>query len=339
MTTKIKRNLELLENIKILDLKAENIDDILKLIRKIYGDEYADKKFYSRELIMNYFSKSLYKSRKKIFWKGAFYNEKLIGQMLYILKHGAGFLILTMVDKDFQEVGIVTLLGSEMVKIPSYLKLDDMRCTYAIVNKNNLPMIKLLTNFKFINLGTLPMCNENDSLWIYGRIFKDLNWKMISPYINLSSEIYRKIKSAKLKRIISTQSSPLVSHKTQEEKLLMKRNETIFYKKILFYSESRHKYAELIENQIQKSWYDAKLCNENYPLNKKRQIIEKIMNEFNKNDNISSLSFIINVNDQESQKILLNNNSKLYAYLPYYYKEKDMLLMGFSKIKEGGRIS
>ena len=335
--TKIKRDLGFLKKVEIKDIRHEHIDEILSLIRNNYGNEYPDAEFYNQISLKKYITHSINRTTHKIYWRGAFFQNKLIAQILFIPKHGTGFLNLTMVHNDYQDMGVLSLLGSKMMKVQYDLKISDMRCTYAIVNNTNIPMIQILKKFKFVRLGTLPAYNHNKFLLIYGRVFKDFNWKMIKPYLYLSPEIYKKIKKAKLKRIISTDSAPILSSKKIEKNIHIERIKRLSNNKILFYFYPGDKCAELIENCNQKSWYDVRLITEKLNFNEKKQIFEKIIDEFNTSVNVNSISFTIDINDRESQRILLSNKMRLYAYLPYYYYEKDMLLIGYSKIEEGGK--
>ena len=338
---KIKRDLDYSKTIVIKDIGIEHIQQILVLLKNVYGENYPELEFYNPKFLKKFIVQSIDKNNYKIHWKGAFYQDKLIGQMIYVTKHGTTFLISTMVHKDYHNSGVITLIGNEMVKIPDTVDISNMRTTYAIVNKRNLKMIQVLKNFKFTEFGTIPKHDSKESLILFGRIFKDFHWKIIKPHINLSPEIYRKIKKATIKRLISSQPPSIISLKENNNnnnniEFIKNKDKRFSKNKILVFINGKDKCAEIIEPKDQKSWYDVRFTNNILDFNERKQIIKKIIEGFIKKEMIKSLSFIIEVNDRDSQEILLRYKAKLYAYLPYYYYEYDMLLLGFSKLNNGG---
>ena len=59
-----------------------------------------------------------------------------------------------------------------------------------------------------------------------------------------------------------------------------------------------------------------------------------ILQEYSYNNEINSISFPLPVDDTVSQNILIGLGAKYYAYLPFYYRDYDSILLGFSKIEK-----
>jgi RimJ/RimL family protein N-acetyltransferase len=322
------------KNIEVRDLNYEDVPKVINLIKKIYGKEYHEKEFYEPIVIHSIIKDSKEKKRDKVYWKGGFLGNTLIGQMLFIIRNGAGFLECTMVDDEFKGKRVITRISLEMVKILEEMKDTDVKCIYAFVHHKNVPIIKILNNFGFYYYGTIPAHENGEYLLVYGRIVYDFKWKMINPHIKLCPELFKIIKRAKLKRLISALETPglLLPHQKIKDIKITRLSNSYPYKLIIS-TEDGTTLAELLENKFQKSWYDFRI-NKNLTLDIKKQIIKKIIQIFQNHMGINSLSFIIEIDDKMTQSLLLNLGAKLYAILPFYFEKNDMILMGFSKIEE-----
>ncbi|MFW9990278.1 MAG: GNAT family N-acetyltransferase [Candidatus Odinarchaeota archaeon] len=314
----------------IRDLVPEDAGKIIKLIKKVYGESYFEREYYDIEFIQR-------KLREKhAYWKGAFINGTMIGQMLFTLSHNAGYLKVTMADPEFRALGIITQISIEMIKMKEIMNSLVLKCVYAIIDKNNLPIIKILNNFNFKYLGKIPNHDHYKGLIIYGLILYDFNWKMIKPHLKLSSSIYHSIQTAELKRVISTtifkKNSRIINNfdiEITNSKIKFDR-----VKKFQICLKNGKAIAEITENHYQKCWYDFKFLIDDLSLLNKRKVIELILFEYSNNNKINSISFPIPVHDTVSQNILINLGAKYYAYLPFYYREYDSILLGFSKIEK-----
>ncbi len=329
---KSKCYLEDNKKIIIRNVKINDINQILKLINDIYGKEYSDGEFYNSNYLKKLIKKSNVNKKFKIIWQCAYYGDRLIGQVMLQKQFGIAIVKLAMVDNNFKNMGIMNLLGSKLTEYIDDLKNSNINCVYAVIDQKNLKMIQVLENFKFKKFGSLPKHNLSENLLIYGRILKDFYWKMIKPDIRLSKNIYKLTKEAKIKRIISTEI--FIPSFSENQKLILSfkiNNNNFLKKKIYLVNENAKIYAEISENQH--SWYNIKLTGNNLNYWEKKQILETIIEKFNLKIDIGSLSFIIDVNDKESQQILKDNQLNLYAYLPFYYNHKDMVLLGSSKIE------
>lgn len=326
---------KLLKNIYIRDLIKNDSEKIINLIKKVYGKFYFEEEYYDIDFIQK-------KLREKYtYWKGAVLNDKLIGQMLFTLGHGAGYLKLTMTDPEFQGKRIISQMGLEMMKVKKNMNSSIFKCAYAIITENNFPMKKILNNFNFRYLGRIPYHENNKGLIIFGRVMYDLNWKIIRPHLKLGPLIYESIRSAGIKRIMST------SNLNDNSLFHIKNNIEIFRSKVKYgdtnivqiHNKKREKIAEFVENQYQKCWYDFRFLRNNLDLVSKKKIINKVLQEYSQNKSINAISFPIHVDDVISQNMLINLGAKYYAYLPFYFKDYDSILLGFSKIEKGGVFS
>ncbi|MBN1216934.1 MAG: hypothetical protein JXA99_16020 [Candidatus Lokiarchaeota archaeon] len=329
---KSKCYLEEKKKIIIRNVEINDINQILKLINDIYGKEYSDGEFYNSNYLKKLIKKSNVNEKSKIIWKCAYYGDHLIGQVILQKQFGIAIVKLAMVHNNFKNMGIMNLLGLKLAEYIDDLKNSNIFCVYAVVNQKNLKMIQVLENFKFKKYGSLPKHNLSENLLIYGRILKDFYWKMIKPDIKLSTNIYKIIKEAEIKRIISTEVFIPSFSENQKIILSIKINKhSLLKKKIYLMDEDDKIYAEISGNQH--SWFNIRLISNNLTYCEKKQIFETIIKKFNLKGDIRSLSFIIDVNDKESQQILKENQLNLYAYLPFYYNHKDMVLLGSSKIE------
>ncbi|MFX1314085.1 MAG: GNAT family N-acetyltransferase, partial [Promethearchaeota archaeon] len=259
-----------------------------------------------------------------------------IGQMLFTIDHNAGYLKVTMVDPEFQEQGIATQIGFEMLKVEKLMNALIFKCVYAIINEGNVPIIKVLKNFNFKFLGRIPPYEHNKGLIIFGLIRYDYSWKMIKPHLKLCHTVYNIIKSISLKRIISASNFNINSHSIENYDLELIRSDVGNHEKKIFQIRTikGENIAEIIENQYQNSWYDFSFLRNNLSLTDKKKVLDRILQEYSFKKNIHSISFPIPINDVYSQKILIDSGAKFYAYLPFYYRDYDSILLGFSKFKK-----
>ncbi|MFX0023248.1 MAG: GNAT family N-acetyltransferase [Candidatus Hermodarchaeota archaeon] len=320
----------MLSNIYIRNLFENDSEKIVDLIKKVYGKFYFEEIYYDT----HYIQKKI--REKHTYWKGAFLNDKLIGQMLFTLSHDAGYLKLTMADPEFQGKGIISKMGLEMMKVKKNMNSSIFKCVYAIITENNVPMVKILKKFNFKYLGRIPYHENNKGLIIFGLVLYDLNWKIIRPHLKLGPSVYESIQSAGIKRIMSSSnlndnSNFHINHKIEIFRSKKKYNGT---NTIQICNTNKECIAELIENQHQKCWYDFKLLRNNIDLASKKKLINRILQEYSHNKHINAISFPIHVDDVVSQNMLINLGAKYYAYLPFYFKDYDSILLGFSKIEK-----
>ena len=328
---------KILRQVEIRDITYENLDDIINLIKEIYEDDYPEKEFYDNKIINSYIKDNI--DKNNVYWKGAFYKGKLIGQMLSVVKHGVAFLKLAIVSQKFRGMGVMTLVSFHMEQILKNLNESDLKCIYAFVSSKNIPLLKILTNHNFIKLGTTPNHDKNKSSILFGRVSYDFKWKLITPHIGLSQSLYKKIKETGLKRLIVAQPLLLPTIPTPKMyKIKIEKIKDRFPYEILIRSENfimnnEGICAHLYENEYNKSWYDFRFIYD-IPLDLKYQIIKKIVNDFYNTDEINSLSFAIDVNDKQLQNLMLNLNIRYYGFLPFYLNGKDGVLMGITKIQK-----
>ena len=324
----------LIKDLIIRDLVCLDTSKIISLIKRVYGNEYPDKEFYDSNIIRSIFMRSTMKKTEKMYWKGAFFKRNLVGQMLLILENKVGFLKSTMVARDYMTKGIISKVCVEMENILQEMNDSDMKCLYAFVSKRNIPILHVLKRNKFHYLGTVPAFSKNEILLIYGRVLYDFKWRMINPLIKLSPEIYKITRDGRFKRIVSGLVSPL--HRSKGviiDKFTFKWSADSFPKKFEIISEEGQTLALFDENIYQKSWYNFRIVDD-LNIDTIRKIVKETIKRFQTNDNLSSLSFVVYVNNKMFQKLLLDMGAQFYAFLPFYINKKDMILMGFSKIEE-----
>ncbi len=329
------RKLTVLKSIQIKDASYEYIDDIISLIRDIYGDKYPEKEFYDKKVIYDYITESF--RRDKICWKCAFLNGEMIGQLLAVIRHNIGYIKLTMVKKEYRKFGILTLITFYMLQLLKDLNDNDLKYIYAFISNKNTSAIRFIPHYEFSRLGAVPAW-ECDNYYIpFGRMVYDKKWKLISPHIKLCPEIFQTLKNAGLKRYISIQLDTSFSfNKSNNTNIEYKEKAGKNPHKISVIDMSNGNaegeiYAQFYENKYQKSWYDVHFINDcSFAI--KTEIIRDILKKFEEKKDINSLSFSISINDRAAQKFLLDLGLIYYAYLPFYRNDTDMLLMGKSKI-------
>jgi RimJ/RimL family protein N-acetyltransferase len=318
------------EKVFIRNLVQEDAENIINLINKVYGKLYFEREYYEIGFIRNILKE------KYTYWKGAFINGNLIAQMLFTIRHNTGYLKTTMVHPEFRGMGLITLLGIEMMKLKKILNSSILKCVYAIINEGNHPIIKALQKFNFKFLGRIPNHDNHKGLVIFGLVQYDFNWRIVKPTLKLSVLIYNSILSAGIKRIISASNSSNNLQDNKISKLEISNSEigSNGSRVIQIFVKKGEIIAELCENQYQKCWYDFKFLRNNMNFYNKKNVFEKVLNEYNTNSRINSISFPIPIDDNISQHILVDFGAKYYAYLPFYYKDYDSVLLGFSKIQK-----
>ena len=314
----------------VRNLDEKDIEKIVNLILTVYGKQYFEKEYYDVKYIQSILRE------ENTYWKGAFIDDILIGQMLFTIIHNAGYLKATMAIPKFQGNGVITQIGREMIKMKELMNDSLFKCVYAIIDENNLPIIKILKKFNFKFLGRIPHHRNKNGLIFFGLILYDYNWKLIKPYLKLSPLVYNTIKSTGIKRIISASNLTINSHIVENFELEIIRSD-IKYKgpKIIQIKTSNgENIAEIIENGYQNCWYDFRFLKNNLNITNKKKVFDCLLQEYNHDNNINSISFPIPVNDVYSQKILIDSGAKYYAFLPFYYRDFDSILLGFSKIEK-----
>ena len=110
----------------------ENTDDVINLTREIHNEHYADKEFYDKYVVEYYIKKINY--YKGGAWKGVFFKDQLIAQMLASIENHSVILKLTMIKEEFRNLGIMKFLSVSMIKEIDEYKETDFRTIFAFVN-------------------------------------------------------------------------------------------------------------------------------------------------------------------------------------------------------------
>ncbi|MFX1366874.1 MAG: hypothetical protein ACFFCE_15655 [Promethearchaeota archaeon] len=314
----------LLNELDIREIEKKDLDQVIQLIKKVYQSNY-DKKYYDKRYLEKYIS--TVKKKAITFWKGAFFQERLIAQMVFIIKNGVGKLKFTMVDPEFKSKGVISYLGFNMNKVLQlpFVKRSNLHMIYAYVENDNIPMIKVLEEYDFKLFGRTPNYNKKSFYKIYGRVINIKRWKYITPYFSVSRFIQNINIKYNLQRLLCVF---IPSFSTPFTKLDLDI-EIVDQKKILFLVEGI-KYGKIYQDNH--SWHDFKFIN-NPSRDIKFSILVKLIEEFKKNEKIYSISLFIDVNDLNSQEYLLKKGCKFFAYLPYYH-EDDIILIGKTKTRD-----
>lgn len=330
--SKAKYKYKFLKSVQIRDITFENSDDILNLIKEKFGDNYHDKKFYDENIIQHYTQKAPLKDN--IFWKGAFLQNKLVGQAMLEISHGVGFIKLTMISNDYRHSGILTLLSYHLMSEISRLTSEELRYIYAFVANTNNHVLDFIEKYGFCKLGMVPAWDKNERFIIYGRISRNMKdqWRLVDIYMDLYDPIIKIIKSLNLKRYIQTRSKLYFElNKEASYRIDFFKNCDLFPFEIQIKEPNfREPVAFIFENKFQKSWFDF-YFNIEIPYELKFNVINEVLNKFNESNYLNSLSLSVDVNDYILQKFLLDLGFKFYAYLPFFFKV-DKILMGKSKI-------
>ncbi|MBD3196971.1 MAG: GNAT family N-acetyltransferase [Candidatus Lokiarchaeota archaeon] len=335
MPKNITKNNDVISDIKIRDVLPSDNYKIISLIKSIHGFKYPEIKFYDPELITIKINRAIKKSSSA--WKIATLNNKIVGQMLLETNKSIGTVKLAMVDKKYHNVGIGLLLAQA---IDNEIKTTMKNCfnfLYAIVQTHNEAIIAIIKKFGFKKLGNVPRISSDVSYSIYGRVEKDSLWKLISPIPDLSKIIFSKVILFKLRRLLSVCNSNFKNHNRVKikgdyhiEKVSM-NHEVYLYFYEYYPSINKSLLAKLTWDKLQKSWYDFQFVKKISHL-KKCDLLLFLNQEFSKDNEINSLSTIIDIDDNNVQKFILDIGFQYYGFLPFYLGIKDAILFGKSKI-------
>lgn len=325
--------IKFLKEIEIRDICFDNLNDVTSLITEEYGDKYPEQEFYQRDVIKTFIKRSL--NKEGVYWKCAFYQGRLIGQIICEIKHNTAFLRLATVCQKYRRMGVMKLLSYYIERVAHLHNESDFKCVYAFISNENYQMQKHIVRYNYVRLGITPPWNSCNYFHIFGIIVYDYKWRLCTPHPKLYMDIFNTVKSGNINRFISINPSsmndpPLKQVELNEVEL--KRLKSEFPQKIGVFSTNHELLAELSENKFQKSWYDL-FYKKDLSIQIKERIVKKILREFNSNENVYSLSLVVDINDQKQQAMLLNSKLSYMAYLPFYLNGKDVILMGKSKFK------
>jgi len=319
-----------LKNLIVKKISLENIDDVLNLIKRIYNLDYLEKEFYDKNVIEHYITKINYE--KGGAWKGIFLKGELIAQMLAIIEHKHVILKLTMIEDKYRNLGLMKLLSISMIREIDLYKGSDFKTIFAFVDPINLPILKILHQFDFIRVGSVPAYDVGEDFLIYSKTVFNYALTAITPHHRLIKKIEEILRKSRIERKIldnKSLSSILINNFPGILKIVEVSNK--FPKKYNIYFKNNI-CAEFFENIYTYSWYDVDF-NKQIKLELKDKILKEIVSKFQLAQNITSLSIIVEVNDSSIQEILLNLKFEFYGFLPLYYGKTDGLLLGISKIR------
>ena len=326
--------IQFLKRVEIKDISYEDLDQILLLITEEYGNNYQEQEFYHENIIKNYIKKSL--NNEGVHWKGAFYEGNLVGQLISEINHGIAYLKLAIVKRQFKRMGVMKLLSYYIERVCHEHTESDFKCVYALISNENIEMQKHIVKYNYVRLGTTPSWELNKFFYIFGIIVYDHRWKLCVPNPKVYVEIFNTVKNNMLNRFISINPSfsnvKSQTHDYEIDSIRFEQLSNFFPQKIGILSSKNEFVAEISENEYQKSWYDLLLTKE-FNYRTKELIVKKILDKFEHNENINTLSIPININDQRLQNLLLIYKMKYFAYLPFYLNGLDAILMGKTKIK------
>lgn len=326
------KTIYLKQKVLIRDIEKGDQNGVIHLLKKVYGSAYYNTQFYKEKVIEHYIHDAIHKTRRKVYWKVAAHKGKIIGQMMFVIRHGAAFLIFTMVDPDYEGKTVINSISTEMIKILNEMNQDDMRCIYAFVDEQNVPIKKVLKNYKFKVLGGLPNFQDGGEIKIYGKLVYDFHWRMINPHIKLSPLIYETVRNARIPRIVLANGMPPQSSEGIEK--------TEFH--IAKEENSRHcaiktkagntcaKYIEEKNNHLLRDF----IITDKLSFETKKHLIRFIHAQFQQSSEIKGVSFALHSEDVESQWLVLNNGGQYRAFLPFYLGDKDAVLLYIKKGEE-----
>ena len=330
----LKFKFQFLKKVKIRDLLMEDADKVLELIKENYGYNYPEQEFYQKDVINSYLKRAI--NKEGVYWKGAFFEGTLIGQLIGEIKHGISILKLAIVKDQFKRLGVMKLLSYEIERVTTNHSISDFRCVYALISKNNISMQNHIVKYNYVRLGTTPLWDYNEAFVIYGIVVYDYHWKPVKPQAKLYNQIYQTIKDANLNRFIIINILPppektLIEVKKLNIQFVEKRYPQKILINTLYSNGTREISAEFYENSYQKTWYDLRFSKA-ISLDLKELIAQKILELFERNKEINSLSFCVDANDSNLQNSLLKLDFNYHAFLPFYLDGVDAILMGKSKL-------
>jgi len=321
---------EILKELEIKKISFENTNDVINLIREIYGSKYLEKEFYNSNVIEYYIR--LINYEKGLAWKGIFLKNKLIAQMAAIIENNHVILKLTMIKQEYRNMGLMILLSTSMIKEIDNFRETDFRSIFAFIDPTNLPILKILNKFKFIKVGTVPPYDIGNNFEIYCMVAFDSPPLTITPHFEILKKIKKIIDHLQFRRyIMENKSLSRIFVNNFNYNIIIKQNNTVFPIKYSIFIDNI-KCGEYFENSYTYSWYDFKFTKD-LSLELKDIILRKMVDRFLDSLNITSFSIIVDINDASLQEILLDLKFNFYAFLPFYLKSNDAILMGTSKIK------
>ncbi|MHA1293358.1 MAG: GNAT family N-acetyltransferase [Promethearchaeota archaeon] len=188
------------DHIKIRNIEFEDIDQVLKIFKDEYGEDYYDKRFYNKSYLTNFIQRRIQKN--DVAWKGVFFDKVLIAQMLAIIHKFKVILLFTLTAERYKNTGIMKKLSVAMIEEIKYHNASEFKSIYAFVRNDNLPMVKILNKYGFKKLGKTPYYQKNFCFLIFGAIVYDCKWKLVSPHFKLSEKIARINFKYKLRRLL-----------------------------------------------------------------------------------------------------------------------------------------
>ncbi|MGV9206099.1 MAG: GNAT family N-acetyltransferase [Promethearchaeia archaeon] len=312
----------------VRDVKKEDKSAIIKLVTRIYGSAYYHQGFYEESIIADYIHDAIHKQKRKIYWKVALYHGELIGQMMFIIKHGAAFLIFTMVDPRYEGKNVITSISLEMVKILAERDQDDMRCIFAFIDNTNIAMEKVLLKFNFRKLGHIPDFRDSGKIKIYGRIVYDFRWRMINPHIKIAPLVYDTARRVKVHRIVLAMSMPIHSNGREKKAFIISQNGLKGERMIS--TKDGQECAKFVEEKNNSVWRDF-MITENLSFTTKKHLIRFFLKQFQHTPEIRGVSFALAMKDVASRWLLINKNTQFGPYLPFYFGKENALLMYMEK--------
>lgn len=308
----------------------EDSDDIIDLINSIYGSEYLEREFYDKEVISHYIKYVNYERGGA--WKGLFFKDELVAQMLAIIENSHVILKLTMIKENYRNMGLMMILSASMIKEIDHYKNTDFKTIFAFVSPSNLPILKILHQFKFIEVGTVPSYDIGEDFLIYSKIVFNHSLMTITPHYKLKKKIRNITSKLKIERNVienTSFTSILVNNLPYNVKILPISND--FPKKYHIYID-KILCGNFNENIHTHSWYDLNFQKE-IPIEFKDKILKEMVLNFENSPNITSFSIIVDIDDASCQEMLLELKFQYHAFLPLYYGIKDGILLGLSKIR------
>lgn len=265
-------------------------------------------------------------------WKGVFYKDKLIGQMLAIIENEKVILKLTMLKQEYRNFGIMKLLSISMIDEIKNYREKDFRSIFAFIDSNNYSIIGILNTFRFKEVGSIPIYGKKKQILIFCKVIFDNEITVISPHSCLAEKIKKSVEKLALKRVVIPRTlESVIDFNASNINITIKRNNKknptkirLIYDKIAF--------AEFLENKQQNSWYEFNFIG--YVSEKiKYFIVKKIISLFNINTKIQSFTLITDINDVYLQELILELGFDFLGYMPFYGKN-DGILFGISKINK-----